>query len=78
MILSAETVPAAPGWCDRAASLALPATSPTFAVLALVAWQYPPALGVPKYIIPRLSERSLYPEYCVAMTARGSSCRPDL
>jgi NitT/TauT family transport system permease protein len=57
MTLSAEAVPAAPGWRDRAASFALPAASLTFAVLVLVAWQYlPPALGVPKYIIPRLSD----------------------
>ena len=57
MTLSAEAVPAAPGWRDRAASFALPAASLAFAVLVLVAWQYlPPALGVPKYIIPRLSD----------------------
>jgi len=57
MTMSAEAVPAAPGWRDRAASFALPAASLTFAVLVLVAWQYlPPALGVPKYIIPRLSD----------------------
>ena len=57
MTLSAEIVPATSGWRDRAASFALPAASLTFAVLVLVAWQYlPPALGVPKYIIPRLSD----------------------
>ena len=40
-----------------AAKLGLPAASLTFAALVLVAWQFiPPALGVPKYIIPRVSD----------------------
>jgi NitT/TauT family transport system permease protein len=38
-------------------SLALPAASLVFAALVLVAWEFvPPALGVPKYIIPRVSD----------------------
>jgi NitT/TauT family transport system permease protein len=50
----ATAAPAAPGWrldwVTSAASLAV-------AALALVAWQYvPPALGVPKYIIPQVTD----------------------
>jgi NitT/TauT family transport system permease protein len=57
MTSSSEILAAAPGWRDRAASFALPAASLSFAVLVLVTWQYlPPALGVPKYIIPRVSD----------------------
>ena len=37
--------------------LAVPLTSLTLAIVVLVAWQYlPPMLGVPKYIIPRVSD----------------------
>ncbi len=54
---SVEAMPATVAWRDRASSLALPAASLSVAVLVLVAWQFlPPALGVPKYIIPRLSD----------------------
>ena len=36
---------------------AVPLTSLALAVVVLIAWQYlPPVLGVPKYIIPRVSD----------------------
>lgn len=41
----------------RMRGLAVPAASLALAVIVLLAWQYlPPALGVPKYIIPRVSD----------------------
>jgi NitT/TauT family transport system permease protein len=57
MTSSVDAYPAVAPWRERATSLALPVASLAFAALVLVAWQYlPPALGVPKYIIPRLSD----------------------
>jgi NitT/TauT family transport system permease protein len=44
-------------WRDWAGSAVVPAASLTVAVVALLAWQYgPPALGVPKYIIPQVTD----------------------
>ncbi len=67
MTSSAETTRAAPVPMPLAASLRpwlaalrLPAASLAVAVAVLLAWQYlPPALGVPKYIIPRVSDLAL-------------------
>ena len=54
---SVELMPVTVAWRDRASALALPAASLAVAALVLLAWQYlPPALGVPKYIIPRFSD----------------------
>lgn len=59
MIVAVEIVAdrndrAEPAWVGE---LKLPAASLIVAVLMLVAWQFiPPALGVPKYIIPRVSD----------------------
>ena len=59
------TTPAAPSTPSReaparatwAGGYAVPAASLALAVVVLVAWQYlPPLFGVPKYIIPRVSE----------------------
>jgi NitT/TauT family transport system permease protein len=52
------TVPSlAVSWRAWANAAILPASSLVVAVLVLVVWQYlPPALGVPKYIIPRVSD----------------------
>jgi len=45
---------------DWLAAMALPAASLAVAIVVLIAWQYlPPALGVPKYIIPRVSDLAL-------------------
>jgi NitT/TauT family transport system permease protein len=45
---------AAPAWVR---GLRMPAASVAIAVAVLLAWQYvPPALGVPKYIIPRVTD----------------------
>ena len=47
----------APARATWAGSYAAPAASLALAVVVLVAWQYlPPVFGVPKYIIPRVSE----------------------
>jgi NitT/TauT family transport system permease protein len=50
--------PAAPAaWRGWARLALMPAASVLFAILVLVVWQYlPPALGVPKYIIPRITD----------------------
>jgi NitT/TauT family transport system permease protein len=42
---------------DWGAGLALPAATLAVAVVVLLAWEFvPPALGVPKYVIPRVSD----------------------
>lgn len=51
---SSREVPARTTW---AGGYAVPAASLALAVVVLLAWQYlPPLFGVPKYIIPRVSE----------------------
>jgi NitT/TauT family transport system permease protein len=48
---------ARPRWRDWASAAVLPVASGGVAILVLVAWQYiPPALGVPKYIIPQVTD----------------------
>jgi NitT/TauT family transport system permease protein len=59
VISQAPALPAATmfPWRAWASAALLPSASLLVAVLALLAWQYvPPALGVPKYIIPRVSD----------------------
>jgi NitT/TauT family transport system permease protein len=52
--IAAAAYPAWRGWARMAL---LPAASLMVAVAVLLAWQFlPPALGVPKYIIPRVSD----------------------
>ncbi len=49
--------PALPAWRGWARMALLPAASLMVAAVVLLAWQFlPPALGVPKYIIPRVSD----------------------
>jgi len=44
-------------WRSRVGALRLPAASLAVAVVVLLIWQYvPPALGVPKFIIPRVTD----------------------
>ncbi len=51
------SVPSAAVWRSWAGPAMLPAASVVVAILVLVAWQWlPPALGVPKYIIPQVSD----------------------
>jgi NitT/TauT family transport system permease protein len=58
MSSSAERVPVPAGIAaPRLGGLALPAASLLVAVVVLLAWEYvPPALDVPKYVIPRVSD----------------------
>src|SRR3954470_19568937 len=58
---TADATRAAPrasrGMSFRASNAAAPMASLALAIVVLIAWQYlPPALGIPKFIIPRVSE----------------------
>jgi NitT/TauT family transport system permease protein len=51
------SLPTAATWRTWVRNAALPAASLIVAIIVLAAWQFlPPALGVPKYIIPRVTD----------------------
>jgi NitT/TauT family transport system permease protein len=53
----ARIIPEAAAWRATARAAALPAASVMVAIVVLTVWQFlPPALGVPKYIIPQVTD----------------------